>query len=146
MDTRPVIVRTDASADDFWSRVRESSEVSPEFKIKRHGGGFSKQHNKNTPFGKQVDPFDMRRPVQGLPPSVCSSRSVERIVLTKAIRQAENDANMGGKAENDNANMGGNPADIIHQLQRENAILRVNLKRVLIVNHALASNMLSVSD
>ena len=84
MDTRPVIVRTDASANDFWSRVRDSSDVSPEFRVKGHV-----LSQRNTPFGIQVDPFDMRRPVHGLPPSMRSSRSVERIVLQKAIGDAE---------------------------------------------------------
>ena len=129
MDTRPVIVRTDASANDFWSRVLDSSDVSPEFRVKRHV-----LSQRNTPFGIQVDPFDMRRPVHGLPPSMRSSRSVERIVLQKAIGDAEKENT--NKTDEDSA-------DIIRKLHTDNAILRANLKRALRINHALTRNMLT---
>jgi hypothetical protein len=129
MDTRPVIVRTDASANDFWSRVRDSSDVSPEFRVKGHV-----LSQRNTPFGIQVDPFDMRRPVDCLPPSMRSSRSVERIVLQKAIGDAEKENT--NKTDEDSA-------DIIRKLHTDNAILRANLKRALCINYALTRNMLT---
>lgn len=42
--------RTDASAETFWSRVRDSSEYGPDFKLK------SAAVVVPTPFGRQVDP------------------------------------------------------------------------------------------
>ena len=129
MDTRPVIVRTDASANDFWSRVRDSSDVSPEFRVKGHV-----LSQRNTPFGIQVDPFVVRCPVHGLPPSMRSSRSVERIVLQKAIGDAEKENT--NKTDEDSA-------DIIRKLHTDNAILRANLKRALRINYALTRNMLT---
>eukprot|EP00966_Prymnesium_polylepis_P000696 15634-Prymnesium_polylepis.1 len=87
MDSRPVVVRTDASADDFWSRVRESSDVSPDFKLNRTES-FAERVQRSTPFGQQVYPRGMGRTLHVLPP-VRSSRSIERIVLQKAIGDAD---------------------------------------------------------
>jgi hypothetical protein len=137
MDDRPVNVRTDESARDFWSRVRESSEVSPEFKVKDQS--FAERIKKTTPFGIQVHPFDNQRSVKEvslLPLDVQhvakkeeasrSSRSVERMVLQKAIEVADNNTN--------------NNQEIIRdqeKLRKDNAVLHANLNRALRINHAL---------
>ena len=139
MDDRPVNVRTDESARDFWSRVRESSEVSPEFKVKDQS--FAERIKKTTPFGIQVHPFDNQRSVKEvlLLPLVAkkeeasrSSRSVERMVLQKAIEVADNNTN--------------NNQEIIRdqeKLRKDNAVLHANLNRALRINHALTRHMLS---
>ena len=132
MDSRPVVVRTDASADDFWSRVRESSDVSPDFKLNRTES-FAERVQRTTPFGQQVYPRGMQRTVHVLPP-VRSSRSIERIVLHKAIGDA--DKENADKADED-------LAVVISKLHAENAILRANFNRVLGINHALTRNMLT---
>ena len=71
--------------------------------------------------------------VHVLPP-VRSSRSIERIVLQKAIGDAD-------KENADNANE--DLLVVISKLYAENAILRANFNRVLRINHALTRNMLS---
>ena len=127
MDSRPVVVRTDASADDFWSRVRESSDLSPDFKDNRIER--LQLIQRTTPFGPQ----GMGRTVHVLPP-VRSSRSIERIVLQKAI----------GDADKENADKANEDLlVVISKLHAENAILRANFNRVLCINHALTRNMLS---
>ena len=143
MDDRPVNVRTDESARDFWSRVRESFEVSPEFKVKDQS--FAERIKKTTPFGIQVHPFDNQRSVKEVllfPLDVQrvakkeeasrSSRSVERMVLQKAIEVADNNTN--------------NNQEIIRdqeKLRKDNAVLHANLNRALRINHALTRHMLS---
>lgn len=52
--------RTDASANTFWSRVRDSSEYDSNFKLRpaEHGPDFKLESAAvgPTPFGRQVDP------------------------------------------------------------------------------------------
>ena len=77
MESHPVIVRTDASAEDFWSRFRNSVDVSPDFKLNT----FAKQIQISTPFGKQTQPrIPPKRGdhVDIFLPRLRSSRSVER--------------------------------------------------------------------
>ena len=146
MDSRPVPVRTDASANDFWSRVRESSDVSPDFKIKPPTR--LSERNK-TPFGMQVHPFvdaKQRSMMMQVSPAVRSSRSVERIVLQKEVGKEENKEKH--EEENDMTKANNQMDDdqreeVIRKLRKENAILHANLNRVLRINHALTSNMLS---
>ena len=144
MDSRPVPVRTDASANDFWSRVRESSDVSPDFKIKQPTR--LSECNK-TPFGMQVHPFDVKQSsiMMQVSPAVRSSRSVERIVLQKEVGKDENKEE--NEEENDmtkaNQRDDDQHEEVIRKLRKENAILYANLNRVLRINHALTSNMLS---
>ena len=88
MESRPVIVRTDASAEDFWSRFRNSEDVSPEFKLNT----FAKQIQSSTPFGKQTQPCitPKRRDHVGiLLPRLRSSRSIERTEYMQAICEVE---------------------------------------------------------
>ena len=84
MDNRPVRIRTDASAEDFWKRVRKSEDVSPvNFHILTH----AERIQRSTPYGRQQRPH--------LPATVASalrtSRSVERVELRAAIREGEDD-------------------------------------------------------
>ena len=65
---------------------------------------------------------------------VRSSRSIERMVLQKAIGDA--DKENADKADQD-------LAAVISKLHAENAILRANFNRVLRINHALTRNMLT---
>lgn len=85
---RPVHVRTDESADTFWSRVRISNEYSPDFQVVAE----AERIQRATPFGRQsrprLNPMP-HVPSQQLP--MISSRSVERMELRKGIRDAETD-------------------------------------------------------
>ena len=82
---RPIRVRTDASADTFWSRVRTSNEYSPHFQVIPE----AERIRRLTPFGRQNRPRLNHVPSQQLP--MMSSRSVERMELRKGIRDAEMD-------------------------------------------------------
>ena len=85
---RPIRVRTDASADTFWSRVRTSNEYSPDFQVIPE----AERIQRLTPFGRQNRPRlnpTPHVPSQQLP--MMSSRSVERMELRKGIRDAEMD-------------------------------------------------------
>lgn len=53
MDDRPVIVRTDESAENFWCRVRPHGKVSPD------NGKVLK--SRDTPFGRQNGPGSISR-------------------------------------------------------------------------------------
>jgi hypothetical protein len=121
MDNRPVVVRTDLSADDFWSRVRDSADVSPDFRIRN----FEERIRSDTPFGRQR---------LGLPvvlPPLRSSRSVERLVLRDAVHDAEKE------------NTGANDLEKeVVKLRIQNECLRENLTRALRINHVLTKNML----
>ena len=137
MDSRPVVIRTDESADDFWSRVRESDEVSPvNFKVLA-AKPFAERMQSLTPFGRQARPQNLPRPSSSsaLLPPVRSSRSIERIVYRKAIADAENtpcaDASLVERLHHE-----------ITMLRRQNQILHANLDRALKINHALTGNML----
>lgn len=123
MDNRPVIVRTDESAQDFWSRERHSANVSPDFKIM---GNFAARVQKETPFGQQNPPRHVARAAP-----IRTSRSIERIVFQNAIGELE-----------DNAGSDENSAPTIIKLRAENAHLRLNLDRALRINHALTRHML----
>ena len=75
---------TDASAEDFWKRVRKSEDVSPvNFHILTH----AERIQRSTPYGRQQRPH--------LPATVASalrtSRSIERVELRAAIREGEDD-------------------------------------------------------
>ena len=134
MEDRPVCTRASVSANDFWSRVRESSDVSPDFKVR------ADNTDKNierfvTPFGRQIRPRFMSQnehdtAIPALPP-LRSSRSVERMVLQDVISDVEN------IFTNSRDNV------IISKLRSENAVLRANLLRALRINHAITHNMLT---
>ena len=124
MDNRPVRIRTDASAEDFWKRVRKSEDVSPvNFHILTH----AERIQRSTPYGRQQRPH--------LPATVASalrtSRSVERVELRAAIREGEDDKENLERAVREN-----------ETLKRQIEHLQVNLKRALRINHALTVNML----
>lgn len=135
MDSRPVHRRTDASANDWWSRVRDSGEVSPDFKLKS-ARSFAESIHKSTPFGRQLGPHGnstrpSTAPSAALPP-LGSSRAVERAVLKEAVADAEKENSAPDAALR---------AEVA-RLRAENANLKANLERVLRINHALAKNML----
>jgi hypothetical protein len=124
MDNRPVRIRTDASAQDFWGRIRKSDEVNPyNFHILSH----AERIQRSTPYGRQQRP---RQPAVDAPP-LCSSRSVERAELHSAICEAERDKENLELALCDNV-----------ALKKQIEHLQGNLKRALRINHALTSNML----
>ena len=50
-----VVKRSDASAEDFWSRVRSSAEVGPDGRVNANPQDtFAERIQKGTPFGRQV--------------------------------------------------------------------------------------------
>ena len=124
---RHVVVRTSASAKDFWSRIRDEKNVSPDFRV-RHGASTLAPLQIETPFNRQQRP--------NLPPftragahPMATSREIERQVLQRALQDAENIP----------------PA---LQLTRENRKLKTDIARLhrqlrdaLQINHALAGAM-----
>lgn len=100
---RPVHVRTSASARDFWSKVRDESEVSPDGKVLSRRSSFA--DNYDTPYGRQNRPkcltsssfahntfFATSSPTPSvrLPlTDVMSSRDVERLVFKNEIDTLE---------------------------------------------------------
>lgn len=119
MDRRIVHCRTDESAEDFWSRIRESREVD-------NTNGRVKP--KDTPYGRQRPPFSgvppptpSRTPLQSLPMN--STRVAERMVLCEEIRQ--NDA-----------------LSILNErLRHEKAELEAQVTRLLRLNAGLANEL-----
>lgn len=95
-NSRPVIIRTDKSAEDFWSRERPDNQISPDLRVYI-------SNQKNTPFGRQQRPFTTnnlqrssssqcisslnRQPLAPIPHS--NSRIVEREILQDEIKQME---------------------------------------------------------
>jgi hypothetical protein len=84
---RPVIVRSDESAEDFWSRLRSSKQISPNnFKLVSSG-------YRDTPFGRQQRPTihddtnTYRMPLIPIPNS--NSRIIEKNVLQNELRIIE---------------------------------------------------------
>ena len=128
MDSRPVVPRTDASAEDFWSRLRGSAEVSPDFKIRK----YPLPPSFRTPYNQQEGPFwgTSEHPCSAggrshLPlPPVRTSRTVERLVLHDALQEI--DANI--RAEN-------------LALKEKVRRLETQLAQALRINHALTGAM-----
>jgi hypothetical protein len=144
-DERPVHIRTSASARDFWCRLRDDSEESPD--VSPDGKVISKRSsfldNSNTPFGRQNRPgsmtsssfannntfFATMSPTASVRPpliDVMSSREVERLLFKKEISTLE-------------------PNSVKADWEKENAMLRQaliankqQLKLTLQVNRALA--------
>lgn len=136
MDSRPVVIRTDESADDFWSRVRGSDEVSPNnFKV-LSATPFAEHIQSLTPYGRQARPQHLPRPASGPLPPIRSSRSIERLEYRKAIADAENTPHHAALLELQRVQYE-NTA-----LRRQNRILHTNLQRALRINHALTGNMM----
>ena len=163
MDARPVPVRTDASADTFWSRPRESDEYSPaDFRVLPP----DERIRRLTPFGRQKHPAQTSRPPSR--PPLRASRSVERIELRKAIRDAEEEKEnlvrarepglpptdksqsrrveravmRKAMAEQEDDGDARRLAQENDALRRRIAHLERNLTRALHINHALTRNML----
>ena len=134
MDSRPVIRRTDQSAEDFWSRVRHSQEYNDSFKI-INNPGFAECVRNDLPFGKQIPP---KRPYTTTLPPLRSSRSIERMVYRVEINNFENFQCYRDSMCNENKRM----AQEIIVLKQQNQVLRENMNRVLRINSALAGNML----
>jgi hypothetical protein len=170
MDDRPIRVRTDESADTFWSRVRTSNDYSPNFRLLPQAEDIQRL----TPFGRQNPP--RLNPMSHVPaPSqlpMLSSRSVERMELRKGIRDAEMDKQNAMRAnpcasaphvakkltssrsveravmqralcdqeENEPGALGLVEENVL--LKRRIAHLEKNLERALRINHALTHNML----
>lgn len=171
MDDRPIQIRTDESADTFWSRLRTSDDYSPDFRMIPQ----AERIQRLTPFGRQSRP--RLNPTAHVPtPSqlpMLSSRSVERIELRKGIRDAEMDKENVMRANRECAS----PPPVAEKLMssrsveravmqsalcdqdenetcalglfEENALLKrriahlqKNLERALRINHALTHNML----
>lgn len=129
-EDRPIHVRTDASADDWWSRVRSSKELSPEFRVLSQ----AEQIQRCTPFGRQERPrlFTTELPTPSPHPELMTSRAVERLEMSKAIREAEADKENLTRALDENV-----------ALKRRIEHLEINLARALRINHALTGNMIS---
>jgi len=88
---RPVHIRTDESADTFWSRVRPSDDYSQDFRV-------VPQHERirrRTPFAHQNRPYNLpfTKPWPAKLPML-SSHSVERITLRKVVHDAEEKDNV----------------------------------------------------
>tara|TARA_B110000046_G_scaffold173879_1_gene196964 strand:+ start:855 stop:1226 length:372 start_codon:yes stop_codon:yes gene_type:complete len=122
MDDRPVRIRTDASAEDFWGRVRKSAEVSP---VDFHILSYADRVHRDTPFGRQQRP----RLSAIVAPPQRSSRADE-LELHSAIREGDKENLERTVREND-------------ALKRQIVCLQLNLERALRINHALTSNMLT---
>lgn len=113
MDERVVPIRTSASARDFWSRERESKELSPNFCIL--------PPNKDTPFGRQealIKPV-ARPPFSVLPNDAGQNRRAEKKTLCSESHTLAENA----------------------RLRRANARLEVQIQRLLQINAALSSEM-----
>ena len=131
---RPIVLRTSVSAEDFWSRVRDSQEVSPNFKVRRS----PLVPFFDTPYNRQMRPFsgtmsNVTCPSStggqsGLLPPVKTSRSIERVVLQEALREID---------ENDNANI--RTENI--KLKDKVRLLEKQLAQALRINHALTGAM-----
>lgn len=83
--------RTDVSAADFWSRVREPNTVDAKGKVTLHRLD-KRDTRRETLFGRQDPPFSTRfriQPYQRMP--VATSRDIERKVLRKELRDLEED-------------------------------------------------------
>ena len=130
MDARPVIRRTDKSAEDFWCRVRHSQEYSDKFTIIKDPG-FAQRIRNDLPFGKQTQPT---HPNKRVIPPLRTSRSVECMIYKKELYEIENlhfDKGVSKTMQQE-----------IDALRQQNKVLRDNLTRVLRINNALAGNML----
>ncbi len=126
-DDRPVNIRTDASADDFWSRIRGSDEISPiDFRLRKP------EVRRPTPFGRQDYPRNFPTVVMSPYNPLQISRSVERIEFRNAIKEAEAHTNEFNLLLREN-----------EELKKRIKTLESNVTRVLRINHALTNNMLN---
>ena len=129
MNSRPVVLRTSESAEDFWSRVRDGER--PGFRIQDNASAL-------TPFGRQQRPImpppfhprtaDASNRLANRP--LATSREIERRVLQDALRDAENIR----------------PADALHlgeirKLKADVARLHKQLCIALKINHVLTGEM-----
>jgi hypothetical protein len=142
-DDRPVYVRTDESAIDWWSRNRGSTEVGPDFRVlKNHS---NKRTGGLTPFGRQIPPRHTpltqapshpprppRPPTQTPTTHLVTSRKVELNEMASAIREAELDKENLCHALDENKD-----------LKTQIAQLQTNLRRALHINHALTKHMIT---
>ena len=104
---RPVYIRTSASARNFWSKLRDESEVSPDGKVLYERRSFL--DNSDTPFGRQNRPgsltsssftnnntlFATASPTTSIAlplTNVMSSREVEQLVFKTEIHTLEPDS------------------------------------------------------
>ena len=149
-DDRPVLVRTSASANDFWCRPR--SRERPESRARQKHTDVASSHHRavavaivddrDTPYGRQNCPFWIsangsstpgseqvadhaggvppRRPLVAVPAALTNSRIAERRVYKSTLAQLEGD---------------------VHALKRRNAALEKHFKSALKVNKALAAQM-----
>ena len=87
---RVVVIRTDESAENFWSRVRSSEQISPNFNVIK----------RDTPYGRQQRPFTTNSqrmpntPPNGRMPLApikldSNSRKIEMKLLQNEIKRIE---------------------------------------------------------
>ena len=130
MSDRLVHVRTSVSAQDFWTRERAPTEVSPDFRIL--------PPNTDTPYGRQRSPHSghksfvslrlspgslSRPPLLALPANMQGSRVVEKQVLSREIADHE-------CVYTENA-----------RLRRANQRLELQVRNLLHINAALSKEM-----
>ena len=141
-DERPVHVRTSASARDFWCRVRDDEEMSPDFRV---GQRTTVMPPFETPFNRQVAPSGPVPRLQRPQPRLASSRSVERNALKLALQDAENIPPTNTRPARDSR-----PTNAIdtravisenEQLKKQLRTVRSHLERALRINHALTGAM-----
>lgn len=128
-DDRPVPIRTDRSAETFWSRPRSGEDVSPDFKeIKPRPG------RESTPFGRQLPPGSMgekfpsipnpnRRPLQ-------ESRVIERNILGGVIHELEFKLNQDQPRVEDAYHVARPAPLFVRDLVKENERLRSQVERL----------------
>lgn len=122
MENRPVVVRTDESAEDFWKRIRHPNQVDEKFRVVAVSKAI-------TPYNRQRYLYEHHKRVQTSHDvagdvrhrALSSSRDVERRAFGQELRDA--DCNM-----DDN-------------LRVENIRLRARLDHALKINAALAKGM-----
>lgn len=140
MDDRPVPVpRSDASARDFWCRMRDSEECSPVDKFKVRAPLVV------APYARQRPPTFAQRPA----PPTGASRIVERAVYRDALAELENrpplgDATATHRLERDVARLRNQAKTLLAEnvrLRETAARTQAHLQRALRINHALTAEM-----
>ena len=125
----PVIVRTSASAQNFWSRSREQDAVSPNGKVMPppllvpSGIGHSLLANRAvTPYGRQQRPSGKPPPPPASPVNMLKdSRGVQLHILRQELEHSE--------------------LQQVVKLDKKVKFLCEQLKRAWTVNHALAGEL-----
>jgi hypothetical protein len=148
----PVVVRTSASARDFWCRIRpgerpaERSAGLPDERASTANDralsnrqSFVDHIQRDLPFTRQIRPSPRPPGAGGGPspvlPSVQTSRSIERKILQGEIHNAEN--------QHPNPPLCNYDLAIENaRLKKEREYLQLRYTRVLRINHALTGQML----